>query len=553
MKLSKPKKMNRLRVFSDAKSGDQTFDTNLTDAKSGQDFGGINVSETEYSEVTAYSTPGSGKSFINDYFLIYKRPAIQSILSSFSLQVNLRRLTSSRVCFDENDELEVIEGFRVLTMFWGIACAASLYVLTAHVDNILYMLHLFKSITFTMVASGNLAPNLFIFFIAFMSFYKINKLADLRGGISIGTYVELVVYRWLKYIPVFWFVFIFSWVVLPYISNAPTWYLSETLFQNCSSHWWSTLLFFNNLYPWFVEALAGCFQWPFVVMIDLQLYFFLPLIVIVYRKNKIIFHILMAFVAAVGAAVLFYIFWHHNLSVGALTLENFYLYSINFNKPWTKFPSYSLGCWMGAFYLNVLEYRKTKNEVDKQRNHRVIHLLHTSVILKIALGVYSIVALNLTTLSPFEVNKDGYAWNRAKNSFYNSLCQFGYVSSVMVILALIFCGQLKIIKSLMTLKIWRPLSKLTLGTYLLYPIVLMMIYVGANNSVVLGLFNIVIIVIYAIVASYFFSLVVYLLIQDKILLVLYSKIRKFDTKSLFEINERVKEESRIIEKNEKDQ
>jgi hypothetical protein len=399
-----------------------------------------------------------------------------------------------------------------------------------------------------MVASGNLAPNLFMFFIAFLSFYKINKFIEMKGKLSIQDYLLMVVYRWAKYIPVFWFVFFFAWIVLPYISDAPTWYLSQSMYSNCDKYWWSTMLFFNNLYPWFVEALDGCFQWPFVMFIDVQLFFFIPPIVLLYRMNKMVFHIFVAALAIGGAIGLFFIFWNNNLSAGALTLENFYLFSLNFNKPWTKFPSVALGFWMAVFYIRVLEYRSCPSDLEKARGFRIIHFIHNSKLAFVGLSLYSVVALNLTTLVPFPVNKDGYAWNRTQNSIFNMFCQFGYISAVMAILALIFCGWMHVVKTLMSLRIWRPFSKLTLGAYLIYPLVIMQLFVGQNSSIVLSIVNMAYMFFYNLVAAYLAAFVVYMLIQGPIhniiVLLLISKARKNETKSFFELNPDFKELSK---------
>ena len=451
--------------------------------------------------------------FVEQFEQFHEKPLLNAIVSSFSLQVNLNKLAATRLVREDGEELEWMEGIRVLTMFWGIFCATSLYVLTAHVDNILRMLYLFKSISFTMWASGNLAPNLFIFFISFLGFYKINTFWNKFGRFTIKTYIQMWIYRILKYTPVFWFVFLFGWIALPYLSSSPTWYLSETLFADWDKYWWSTMLYLNNLYPWFVEGLNGWFYWPFVVIIDLQLYLLLPVWVMVYRFNKIAFHLLMTLILIGGWVILFVIFYENKLSVGVLTLENYYLYSYNFNKPYTKFPSVALGCWFGSFYLRLLEYKKIETDYERKENSKIIHFFHTSKIAVVLLGIWSAGALNFTTLVPFEVNKDGYAWTTLQNSIYNALCQFGYVTSVMALLTLLFCGRLHILKIILSSPIWRPFSKLTLAAYLFYPIIIMRVYVGLNESVYLGIINIAYLFFYNLVMTYLAALAVYLIIQ----------------------------------------
>jgi len=169
--------------------------------------------------------------FLLEKYLKFKeKHYFRSIVSCFSLQLNIKSLNMSKRNDEEHKELEVLEGIRTLSMFWGVFTATSLYVLVAHVQNIFEMLRLFESLAFTMIASGNLSPDLFLFIGTFLGFVKINHLYDARNGISVLTYLKLVFYRYAKLAPLYYFVFFTGWAIFPFLSNADTWYLSETLF-----------------------------------------------------------------------------------------------------------------------------------------------------------------------------------------------------------------------------------------------------------------------------------------------------------------------------------
>jgi hypothetical protein len=204
--------------------------------------------------------------FLSKYLYFKEKHYLESSLSAFSLQISISSLSMVKRNDRESEELEVLEGIRALSMFWGIFTATSLYVLVAHVQNIFEMLKLFESISFTMIASGNLSPDLFLFVGVFLGFVKINHLYDERKGISALTYAKLLLYRYAKYAPLYYFVFFVGWSIFPYLSNSDTWYLSETLFDQCDKYWWTQLLFIGNLYPWFVEGLNGCFYWPYIIV-----------------------------------------------------------------------------------------------------------------------------------------------------------------------------------------------------------------------------------------------------------------------------------------------
>ena len=531
-----------LSLFSD--KSEKTRPTTKVERNGG---GVINLSEqTSTPSYIIQDTSKELNSFVRPYKDFYKRPFLKGVFSSFSLQVNLSHLLLSRRHPDEHVELEVLEGVRVLTMFWGIFTATSLYILTAHVNNIWYMLVLFDSIAFTMVASGNLAPNLMIFFIAFLSFYKLHVLTDKLKGLDILTYINLIGYRLFKYIPIYYACFFFGWICLPYLSSATTWYISETLFNTCDKYWWSTLLFISNYYPWFVEGLSGCFYWPFVILIDLQLYFFIPLIVVICKLNKIVFHILMSLILVGGMIGLFFIFWNKKLSVGVLTLENYYLYSENFNKAYTKFPSFALGIWFAYFYLQIEQYRKSKTKEE----WRILHWIYTSKVALVLLALYSALALNLTTLVTFEENKDAYKWTKFENSLYNALCQPGYCTAVMAFLTILFTERLRFLSAFLSMQIWRPFSRVTIIAYIIYPMVILGWYAGLDEPVYLSLVNVIYFLLHNIITTYLFSFAIYLLFYGPILTIMrisISKMRGHEAHSFLYVKHKHKQQKVPLE------
>jgi magnesium-transporting ATPase (P-type) len=58
---------------------------------------------------------------------------------------------------------------------------------------------------------------------------------------------------------------------------------------------------------------------------------------------------------------------HYDIYVGALSLGNFYLFGYLINKPYSKFASYAVGCVLAMIYLDLLEYRKIKDEEEKKK------------------------------------------------------------------------------------------------------------------------------------------------------------------------------------------
>lgn len=182
---------------------------------------------------------------------------ISDFIMCFSVKRNIYSLIDTKRLQEDDKELDVVEGIKVLTMCWGIITAISLYILTTNIRNLYIMLDLFKTYLFALVASGNLSPDLFIFVIYFIGFIKLNQYYDKNNGIGVKGYVKVLLHRFFKIAPLYYIVFFSGWFIFPLLSSKGSWYVSERLFWNCEAQWYYVLLFVNNLAPFFTKALEG--------------------------------------------------------------------------------------------------------------------------------------------------------------------------------------------------------------------------------------------------------------------------------------------------------
>ena len=92
------------------------------------------------------------------------------------------------------------------------------------------------------------------------------------------------------------------------------------------------------------------------------LYILFPLWIIIYRRSKIAFYCLNTFFLVFGIFIAGFIAYQYDLKVGILSLEDYYLYAYEFNKPYMKFVALSCGMFTGLLYLRILDYRKATEE-----------------------------------------------------------------------------------------------------------------------------------------------------------------------------------------------
>ena len=73
-------------------------------------------------------------------------------------------------------------------------------------------------------------------------------------------------------------------LLMPKLVGGPVGSLYMEAFAGCKKYWWTNLLLINNFYP---MGATNCMWWTWILSICFQLYLVLPLIVILFRFNKI--------------------------------------------------------------------------------------------------------------------------------------------------------------------------------------------------------------------------------------------------------------------------
>jgi len=381
------------------------------------------------------------------------------LVSCFSVPKNLFSLNNPRTYNKEDKDLECLEGIRVLTMCWVLITMTCVYILTMNCRNLYLMIDYFNTYAFALIVSGIITPDLFIFLIYFLGFIKMSRYYDQNGGIGPWDYLKLYAHRYFKLAPLYYFVFFFGWLVLPFLNDSSGWFVTERLFMKCEEQWFYVLTFLNNLIPFFTKCLEGCYYWPYVIPNDMLLHTLFPLWIIVFKRNRFVFYALNSVFLVGGFFINGFIAYNNELKVGIFTFEDYHLFSSMFNKPYTKIAALSLGMFMGLFYLRLMEYRKSSDE-DKQKKFKLMHFVHGSKIVAVLLYIYSIAMLNFITGVTLTANQNGYSWTTAQNIMFFSFSRFGYMTSVMTTIIILLIGRGNLIKQFLSQPLWRPFSRL---------------------------------------------------------------------------------------------
>mmetsp|Transcript_12169 Transcript_12169/g.12174 ORF Transcript_12169/g.12174 Transcript_12169/m.12174 type:complete len:260 (-) Transcript_12169:46-825(-) len=229
----------------------------------------------------------------------------------------------------------------------------------------------------------------------------------------------------------------------------------------------------------------------------------------------------------VGLFIHGFIGYYYNLSVGIMTLDDYYLWSYQFNKAHTKVSAISFGLTMAYIYLRILEYRKS-NDDDKKKNFKIIDFMHKSTIVTIFLYLYSILIFAFITLIVRSANDDAYSWSRMQNTLYTIAARPLLLTVIMSLLLIIFMGKGHIAKYLMTSRIWLPLSNLTYAGYLIYPIVIGANFYASQRAFFITNPSIIFAMLSNIIICYLGALVLHIFVQapiDRVLKTTYQVVR----------------------------
>lgn len=216
------------------------------------------------------------------------------------------------------------------------------------------------------VLLGLICVDTFFTISAFLAFHYANKIYKEKGGLSILDILKLYAYRILRFVPGSYLVMLFGIYVMPWLHGGsddrqgdPIWFsFEEVLFYECTEPKTlaSKMLFYSNLYPYYQDDKSGCMQWTWTLEADIQLYLFIPFLVILYQKTSLRFmSIFTTCLMLAGIYVSYYVASYYKLTAGVFSLNNHNMLSMWMMKPYCKIHLFALGILSALYYEQIKE------------------------------------------------------------------------------------------------------------------------------------------------------------------------------------------------------
>lgn len=293
-----------------------------------------------------------------------KARTMERVVKCFSLQQSLGRLFTSRVRDEDDEELSVLDGVRVLACVTVILGNSYFYMLKGPLQNMAVIQEWMSSFLFSVVLSAEHVVDIFFWLTAFLSTYLLLvKPAPSWGWLYLNRVVRLL--------PLYAFTMFFFWKFLVlYGGDGPLFYQYHENTQ-CQRYWFYHLTFLNNLIPWSDQD--TCLPWTWYLANDFQFFLLVPFLVGLYADvgNRKKFYYTVGGILGANTLIQTVVILANSLSVSYFTYQDEY-WTVYYVKPYSRLPVFLIGVVAGASYYSF------KREEEPHRIGKILEALQQS-------------------------------------------------------------------------------------------------------------------------------------------------------------------------------
>ncbi|CAH1776315.1 unnamed protein product, partial [Owenia fusiformis] len=180
-----------------------------------------------------------------------------------------------------------------------------------------------------------LAVDSFFLLSGFLVAISFLKTLDRQGGrLQLKQMGLYFFHRFWRLTPVYMILIMFLATLFKYTGDGPLWPLRMNEVEGCRMHWWTNLLYINNLY------IPGplCMGWAWYLANDMQFYIAAPVFVFALYKKPVVGYILtgLSFLGSI-------------IAISVLHAQGKGDFVQDYIKPYTRIGPYIIGIWLGYF------------------------------------------------------------------------------------------------------------------------------------------------------------------------------------------------------------
>ena len=385
----------------------------------------------------------------------------KKFLNAFRLLENSKKLLFARN--KEGDKnLELLNGLRVISMFWIILGHTYFYGMDTALLNPLVPIDFIQSFSFNLVSSAPYAVDIFFWLSGFLGVYIMLAAMKKKRG-RMQPFYMIYLHRYLRIVPLYAVTMLFFWYLMSSVGSGPIFFLYyKERAVHCENTWWVHFIFLNNFYE-IKENANACMGWTWYLPNDFQFFLLIPLLVFLLYHKRIFGMIFIITYQIVCFAVTIFVAYEYNLRPSYLEATDNY-YTLYYHRPYIRIPPFTIGV-MAALFLYCFkneepEVSPIKRIMDRIYASRVIRFIFYIVGLILVLGMIFIF---------YPINNYPDDFSDFFNVMFLTFSRALFILGMTMILLPGLMGRAWVLRSFLALDMWTPLARLTFGAYLIHP------------------------------------------------------------------------------------
>lgn len=372
----------------------------------------------------------------------------------------------------EGKGLNSVHGIRFISMMWVVYTHAFVYGVLGWKDPLNFFATL-TSWSFQPLPSASFSVDTFFALSGMLLAYGFSTAADSGRKIN---WFQYYVHRYWRLTPVYMLILGGGAALINYAGNGPDWNPLTNFPGQCQSTFWANLLYVNNI--WTLSD--GCMAWTWYLANDMQFYAISPLFLIPFlnprwRKFSYVVFALLCLVYLVSTITVVAVYdIPVSLSSSVATSgKEWTYYSKYYLRPWTRAGAYLVGV---AFGRVVYLAKQKKWRIPLWAN--LLGWFLTTVLSAVLVYCLKDVNGGLASTTIFE------------QILYNTFSRPVWAALIGWVILSCELGQGGLADAILSFRGFQPLSRLAYCTYLIHPIILIIVYNGMKSKMAFSQFTV---------------------------------------------------------------
>lgn len=166
------------------------------------------------------------------------------------MQRNLKKLSAERKYDPEDDELEVFNAVKAVSIAVIVLGNTYYYVMSGPLRNMYIVSEWITSLEFTWILWADLQVDVFYWVTGFLLSFSFLKKLQINNGVLWAHPLRILLERYLRLLPLYVFMIFFAWLFIVLFGGAGPRFYQLVNGNGCAENWLYHIFMVNNIGPW---------------------------------------------------------------------------------------------------------------------------------------------------------------------------------------------------------------------------------------------------------------------------------------------------------------